>query len=200
MHAPFKLGLTGGIGAGKSTVARLLVEGGGVLVDADALSRATTMAGGAAMPAIRAHFGVAVISADGALDRTAMRALVFSDPSARQQLEAIVHPLVHQAIEDATARAGHQRWLVLDIPLLVESRRWPAQLDQVMVVDCRIETQIARVQARSKLPADEVWRIIGAQATRAQRLAAADIVLYNDEKSIDTIRREVACLARHFGL
>ena len=200
--APFRLGLTGGIGAGKSTVALMLADLGAAIIDADALSRATTAAGGAATGPIRDSFGASFLTPDGALDRDAMRGLVFADPSARHRLEAIVHPLVHQAIEASvsTALANGFDWLVFDIPLLVESARWPAQLDKVMVVDCTVETQLARVHARSGLAEAEAMRIITSQATRAQRLAAADIVLYNDGKSRDTVRDEVASVALHFGL
>lgn len=199
---PFRLGLTGGIGAGKSTVALMLEDLGAAIIDADALSRATTAAGGAATGPIRDSFGATFLTPDGALDRDAMRSLVFADPGARQRLEVIVHPLVHQAIEArvATALADGFGWLVFDIPLLVESARWPAQLDKVMVVDCTVATQLARVQARSGLAEADAMRIITAQATRAQRLAAADIALYNEGKTRDTVRREVASVARHFGL
>lgn len=202
MHTPFRMGLTGGIGAGKSTVARMLTTLGAALVDADALARAATAPGGEAIAPIRESFGAHFITPDGALDRDAMRTLAFADPGARQRLEAIVHPLVHQAIE-AQARAAlasGYSWLVFDIPLLVESPRWPAQLDQVMVVDCSVETQITRVMERNDLARDEVLRIITSQASRARRLAAADIVLVNEQKTLDTIRLEVASLAQHFGL
>ena len=202
MRQPFRLGLTGGSGAGKSTVARMLTDLGAALIDADALSRASTAPGGAAIPSIRASFGESLITPDGAMDRDAMRALVFADPSAKHRLEAIVHPLVHQAIETAAASAqnsGHH-WLVFDIPLLVESRRWPAQLDKVLVVDCSEQTQLDRVMARNGLARADVERIIASQASRAQRLAAADIVVFNDQKPLDTLRCEVAAVAQHFGL
>ena len=202
MRQPFRLGLTGGIGAGKSTVARMLTDLGAALIDADALSRASTAPGGAAIPSIRASFGESLITPDGAMDRDAMRALVFADPSAKHRLEAIVHPLVHQAIETAAASAqnsGHH-WLVFDIPLLVESQRWPAQLDKVLVVDCSEQTQLDRVMARNGLARADVERIIASQASRAQRLAAADIVVFNDQKPLDTLRSEVVSAAQHFGL
>lgn len=202
MRTPFRMGLTGGIGAGKSTVARMLAALGAALVDADALARAVTAPGGDAIAPIREAFGAPFITPDGALDRDAMRTLAFADPGARQRLEAIVHPLVHQAIEAQAhaALASGYAWLVFDIPLLVESPRWPAQLDQVMVVDCSVETQITRVMERNGLARDEVLRIIASQASRARRLAAADIVLVNEQKTLDTIRLEVASLAQHFGL
>ena len=203
MRHPFRLGLTGGIGAGKSTVAVMLAGLGAAVIDADALSRATTAAGGSAIHSIRSIFGDALITPDGAMDRDAMRALVFADPTARHRLETIVHPLVHQAIESAASAAhgsGHH-WLVFDIPLLVESRRWPAQLDKVLVVDCEEATQQARVMARSGLERTEVERIMASQATRLQRLGAADMVVFNGGNTLlDDLRRDVQSLANHFGL
>ena len=202
MRRSFRLGLTGGIGAGKSTVARMLADLGAAIIDADALSRATTAPGGTAIDPVRASFGDNFITPDGAMDRDAMRTLVFANPSARHRLEAIVHPLVHQAIE-AAAVAAHQaghHCLVFDIPLLVESKRWPAQLDKVLVVDCSEQTQLDRVMARNGLARADVERIIASQASRAQRLAAADIVVFNDQKPLDTLRSEVVSAAQHFGL
>lgn len=180
--APLRLGLTGGIGCGKSAFAALLVERGVALIDADAIARTTTAAGGAAMAAIAAAFGPPLIAADGTLDRDAMRDLVYRDPSARTRLEAIVHPLVGQEIErqaQQAADAGY-RVLAFDIPLLVEGgARWRARLDTVVVVDCEPAVQIARVQARSGLERAQIERIMAAQAPRAARLAAADIVIFN---------------------
>ena len=197
-----KLGLTGGIGSGKSTVAAMLVAHGAALIDADANARSVTAAGGAAIAAIRASFGDAMITADGALDRTRMREMAFGDPTARLRLEAIVHPLVGQVGQaqlDAARTAGH-RCVVYDIPLLVESGRWRSQLDAILVVDCLPETQIARVMARSGLQAAAAEAIITAQATRAQRLAAADAVIYNEGISLTQLQAEVAAVARGFGL
>mgnify|MGYP003417790365 FL=1 len=202
MRQPLRLGLTGGIGAGKSTVARMLADLGAAIIDADALSRATTAPGGTAIDPVRASFGNTFITPDGAMDRDAMRTLVFADPSARHRLEAIVHPLVHQAIEAAAVtahQAGHH-CLVFDIPLLVESKRWPAQLDKVLVVDCSEQTQRDRVMARNGLALADVERIMATQASRMQRLAAADLVVFNDQKPLDTLRRDVAAVAQHFGL
>ena len=202
MRRSFRLGLTGGIGAGKSTVARMLADLGAAIIDADALSRATTAPGGTAIDPVRASFGDNFITPDGAMDRDAMRTLVFANPSARHRLEAIVHPLVHQAIE-AAAVAAHQaghHCLVFDMPLLVESKRWPDQLDKVLVVDCSEQTQRDRVMARNGLARADVERIMASQASRTQRLAAADLVVFNDQKPLDTLRCEVAAAAQHFGL
>ena len=181
-QTPFKLGLTGGIGSGKSTVASMLSECGAAVIDSDAISRATTAAGGSALPFIGKAFGPQMIGADGALDRAAMRQLVFADPAARQRLEAIVHPLISEETErqaQAAAALGKQ-CLVFDVPLLVESgARWRSKLDRVLVIDCPPEVQIARVMARSGISHEEVQRIIDAQASRASRVAAADMVIFN---------------------
>lgn len=201
---PFRLGLTGGIGSGKSTVAALLAEHGATVIDTDALSRATTSPGGAALGPIAATFGAHLIDAHGALDRAAMRALVYDDAAARQRLEAIIHPLVLQAADQQSreAQAAGAQCIVFDVPLLVESgRRWRDRVTQVLVVDCPVPTQIARVMARSGLTQAEAERIIAAQASRAQRLAAADIVIGNGEGvTLDDLRQTVASLAPRFGL
>lgn len=201
---PFHLGLTGGIGSGKSTVAQLLVAHGAALIDADAISRATTAAGGSALPAIARQFGPDLIGTDGALDRAAMRALVYRDPSARQRLEAIIHPLVGHETQrqtDQATQAG-QALLVFDIPLLVESGpRWRARLDRVLVVDCPSETQVQRVMTRDGLPLTQIEAILAVQASRAQRLAAADWVLYNGaETSLVALEAATAQIARNLGL
>ncbi len=192
----FKLGLTGGIGSGKSTVAQMLKDRGAAVIDADALSRATTAPGGSALAEIALQFGPEFIGADGGLDRTAMRDLVFRQPEARQRLEAIIHPLVAQATQAQTEAAidqGH-RCLVYDVPLLAESKRWQGQVDKVLVVDCPVETQVARVMARNGLSADEVRRIIAAQTPRERRLAIADWVIVNDGLSLEALRAQVEAL------
>lgn len=197
-----KLGLTGGIGSGKSTVAALLARRGAVVIDADALSRASTAPGGAAIPRIIEAFGADFVQQDGALDRARMRALAFSDAQARLRLEAIVHPLVRQATEALTekARRAGVRWAVHDVPLLVESGRWAAQVDRVLVVDCRTETQIARVMARSGMDEDAVRQVIAAQASRLQRRRAADLVLYNDACTLPELAATVDLAATYLGL
>jgi dephospho-CoA kinase len=195
---PFRLGLTGGIGSGKSTVGQMLVDAGGALIDADAIARSVTAPGGAALTAIAQTFGPEYITQDGALDRDRMRTLVFSDASAKQRLEAIIHPLVSssaQAQAQAAANAGH-KLLVFDVPLLVESGRWRAQLDGVLVVDCEVATQIERVMTRSGLSAETVQRIIDAQATRAQRLSAADWVIFNEGLSLDALKAKAHQIMR----
>lgn len=203
MHRhPLRLGLTGGIGSGKSTVGQMLAERGAAVLDADAISRSLTAGGGAAIPAIQECFGHSVIAADGSLDRAAMRALVFADASARQRLEAIIHPLVGsttQARAQAAIDAGAPL-LVFDIPLLVESGHWPARLDHVAVVDCREATQIDRVMQRNGLERTAVQAIIAAQASRQQRRAAADWVIYNDGITLDQLREHADRLADFFRL
>ena len=199
----WRIGLTGGIGSGKSTVAGMLAERGAAIIDADAISRSLTAPGGRAIGAIRQQFGKTTIAADGAMDRQAMRARVFSDPQARQQLEAIIHPLVGQITQEqaqAALQAG-QRCLVHDVPLLVESgMRWRSQVDRILVVDCDTDTQRQRVVARSALAPEEVDRIISQQATRAQRLACADLVIFNQGLDLEGLRQQVREAARHFGL
>jgi len=197
-----RLGLTGGIGSGKSTVSAMLVAMGAALVDADANARAVTAAGGEAMAAIRAAFGDQMLTPDGALDRQRMRELAFRDPAAKQRLEAIVHPLVGRRGQEQlqAAQAAGKHCTVFDIPLLVESGRWRAQLDAVLVVDCPETTQIARVMQRSGLDEAGVRAIIAAQAPRRARLAAADAVIYNDGISLTQLQAEVAAFAQGFGL
>jgi dephospho-CoA kinase len=197
-----RIGLTGGIGSGKSTVLAMLQERGAAAIDADAISRSTTAPGGAAIPLIAQKFGPEFITAQGALDRAKMRDHAYARPEARRELEQIIHPLVGEEIArqvDAAVAAG-ARCIVFDIPLLVESGRWRQQVDRVLVVDCEPETQVTRVVARSGLAPEEVRAIIAAQAPRALRLAAADLVICNDGLTLDALRNEVEQAARTFGL
>ena len=188
-----RLGLTGGIGSGKSTVAKMLVEYGATLIDADGLSRATTSSGGAAITSIVAQFGSGVVKADGSMNRDVMRQRVFAEPKARHQLEAIIHPLVScesARLMEAARQAGCAL-LVFDIPLLVESSRWQKQVDRVLVVDCETTTQISRVVQRSGWTQALVENVIASQATRTQRLAAADLVIYNDKLALVDLAKQV---------
>ncbi len=197
-----RLGLTGGIGSGKSTVARMMSTQGAVVIDADAAARSVTQSEGAAIALIATVFGPEFIAADGALDRDHMRERVYGDADARRRLEAIVHPLVADLVrsqEEQAERSGC-RCLVLDIPLLLESGRWRRHVDQVVVVDCLVETQIERVMARSGLSRDTVQGIVNAQASRRHRLKAADMVVFNDRLSMEQLHSEVIALARYFGL
>jgi dephospho-CoA kinase len=202
MAVAFRLGLTGGIGSGKSTVAGILAGLGAAVMDADSIARAVTAPGGLAITPIRESFGDKVITREGSLDRERMRELVFSDPSARQRLETITHPLVgHEIWRQAdAAQAAGSRCLVFDVPLLVESAHWRTRVDAVLVVDCPAQTQIARVMARSQLDATAVKAIIAAQSTRLRRLQAADAIIFNDNISLQALREEVVSLATRFGL
>jgi dephospho-CoA kinase len=188
------LGLTGGIGSGKSTVAHMLHELGATIVDADAISRATTAAGGSAMEAIRTAFGDDFVDGTGALDRAKMRDLVFADASAKQKLESITHPLIKQAMQDQIS-AATTPWVVLDLPLLAERTSfegWKPLLDVVCVVDCLESTQITRVMARSQMLESQVRSIMANQASRAARCAIADVVIHNEGLTFDALRQTVA--------
>lgn len=193
-----RVGLTGGIGSGKSTVAGLLREAGAVIVDTDAISRELTLPGGAAMPAIAAQFGAEFVAADGAMDRDRMRALAFSDHVAKRRLEAILHPLISaeaaRQADEATAPL-----IVFDVPLLVESGRWRSRVSRVLVVDCSADTQTARVLQRPGWTPERVAGALAAQTSRQARRAAADAVLLNDGISLDALRNEVRALAARWG-
>ena len=187
------IGLTGGIGSGKSTVSRMLVDLGAHLVDTDAISRALTASGGAAMPLIVREFGADMADAQGAMDRERMRTLAFADPGALARLEAILHPLIGLHAEMAAAQARPDQHIVFDVPLLAESgRRWKDIVDRVLVIDCLPETQITRVMARSGWPREAVERVLAKQADRGTRLAVADDVILNEGLSLEALRDEVA--------
>lgn len=189
-----RIGVTGGIGSGKSTVSERFAQLGCAVIDADQIARGLTLQGGAAITAIRAQFGAHFITQDGALDRAQMREAVFRDPSAKQQLEAILHPLIQRSILDRYADAcshSDARMVIFDIPLLAESGQWSPRLDQVIVVDCEERTQRARVQARSQLSAEAVDAIMAQQASREQRLRKADWVIWNETLSLQALGDEV---------
>ncbi len=186
----WRIGLTGGIGSGKSTVAGLLVAHGATLVDTDAIARCLTESGGQAMPALQSLFGPDIVGADGELDRVAMRSLVFSNPGAKQQLEAILHPLIREQVE-RLAMACATPVLVLDVPLLVESGRWRDRVDQVWVVDCEEETQMARVLQRPGWTEAAALAVIHQQSKRTHRRLAADVVIYNDGINLAQLARQV---------
>jgi dephospho-CoA kinase len=202
MDKVWRIGLTGGIGSGKSTAAKVLAQLGAAVIDADAWARSVTAPGGSAIAPLRAAFGAAVLDAQGGLDRQRMRELAFTDAQVKKQLEAIVHPLVKQAIDQQAqaALAAGARVLVFDIPLLVESGRWRSQVDGVLVIDCSTDTQIARVQARNGWPREQILAVIQAQATRAQRQAAADWLILNDGLGVDAFEAQVAQLGGQWGL
>ena len=202
MSKTFRLGLTGGIGSGKSTVAKLLAALGAAVFDADAIARDVTLANGLALPEITRVFGNNILTPTGAMDREKMRAMVYADPSARKRLESIVHPLVGAEIQRQASQASEDAHpcVVFDVPLLVESTTWRQKVDHVLVVDCTPEVQIDRVMARNPLTRAEVEKIIATQATRSRRLAAADSVIFNVRLSLGELAGEVHEISHLFGL
>jgi len=196
MQTTLRLGVTGGIGSGKSTVCQRLSGMGASVIDADAISRACTAAGGPALPAIAQAFGDAVFQAPGVLDRDRLRDLVFDDPQARERLQALLHPMIAAEIERQTAQAIVREvpCIAFDIPLLVESTRWRPNLHRVLVVDCSPATQIQRVGQRSGLDAISVKKIMSNQSSRAARLQSADFVIFNESLSIDEIDAQLGAM------
>ena len=172
------IGLTGGIGSGKSTVAALWVSLGAHLVDTDVIARELSAPGGAALPALAQAFGPEMIAADGALDRDRMRALAFGDAAAKARLEAVLHPLIGAVAAQRAAEAGG-RPVVFDVPLLAESSHWRARVDRVLVVDCPAEVQVRRVMTRSGWDEPAVRRVLAQQADRRTRRSIADAVIHN---------------------
>jgi len=196
IRVPFVVGLTGGIGSGKSAAADLFAELGAVLVDTDRIAHQLTAPGGAAMAPIEAAFGAGVVAADGSLNRPAMRALAFEDPEARKRLEAILHPM----IRDESLRlclAADAPYVLLVVPLLVESGTYRERVARLCVVDCPEDVQVARVMQRSGLDATQVRAIMAAQASRGMRLAAADDVVDNGGSHAQ-LREQVECLHRTY--
>jgi dephospho-CoA kinase len=177
----FSVGLTGGIGSGKSAVAGLFAGLGAAIIDTDAIAHSLTAPGGAAIDPIRQTFGSEYVNADGALDRARMRGRIFHDSAAKARLEAILHPLIREsASTQALGVFGHAPYVVFVVPLLVESSNWRSRFDRLLVIDCSLATQETRVGVRSRLDAALVRRIIAQQASRGERLDAADDILVND--------------------
>lgn len=194
------IGLTGGIGSGKSTVAQACVALGAHLIDTDAISRALTAPGGEAIPPLRSHFGAAAIAADGSLDRAWMRDHAFGDVGVRHALEGILHPLIASHTQAQAVRAPAPQPIVFDVPLLVESGRWRHRVDRVLVVDASTERQVERVVQRSGWDPASVERVIAQQASRADRRAAADAVIDNDADGLAALHQQLAVLwARWFS-
>ena len=193
----FIVGLTGGIGSGKSTVADLFAARGALLVDTDLIAHELTGPKGAAMSEICAAFGELVLSPDGALNRSAMRRLVFSDASAKIRLEAILHPMIRAESAARCAAVTAAPYVLLVVPLLIESVDYRQRVDRILVVDCAESVQIARVMARSGLAENEVLAIIAAQAPRAERVAAADDLVVNDDGQ-DALVPQVGILHRRY--
>lgn len=193
------VGLTGGIGSGKTTVADHFASLGAAVVDTDAIAHELTVAQGAAMQRIEAAFGGSLLLADGGLDRAATRRLVFSDPSAKCRLESILHPMIRLESETRCRSAMEARapYVVLVVPLLLESGAYRERVDRILVVDCDEDVQIARVMARSGLSNAEVRAIMATQASRSERLAAADDVVLNSEGT-EQLFAQVVALHQHY--
>lgn len=196
--AVLRIGLTGGIGSGKSTVAALLQRRGAWLIDTDAIGRGLTASGGAAIDALRAHFGPDSITAAGALDREWMRERAFADPRTRRELEAILHPMIGAATERQAAEGRAAPCIVFDVPLLVESGRWRARVDRVLVVDAPSDVQIARVLRRSQWTRAAIEQVIAQQAARDARRAVADAVIDNRGDSLRALESDVDRLWAHW--
>ncbi|MEW5892866.1 MAG: dephospho-CoA kinase [Pseudomonadota bacterium] len=193
---PFCIGLTGGIGSGKSTVAELFAGLGVAIIDTDQIARELTRPGGAALPAIRDAFGAEVIGPDGGLERARMRARVFTQSDDRRRLEAILHPMIRAEAERRLLAEQLAPYVLLVVPLLVETGAYGQLIDRVLVVDCDEATQLQRIQSRG-LSETEARAIIAAQASRQARLAAADDVLKNDGP-LERLRREVEVLHQKY--
>lgn len=195
MSRPLVVGLTGGVGSGKSAAADCFAALGATVIDTDAIAHELTAADGAAIAPLRAAFGSDALTPAGALDRAAMRRRVFADPAERARLEAILHPLIRAAADEQVRRAAgaDSGYVILVVPLLVESGGYRERVDRVAVVDCPEETQVARVTARNGLNREEVLAIMAAQAARQARLAVADDVIANDA-GLDELREAVAAL------
>src|SRR6201996_161396 len=186
----FAVGLTGGIGSGKSTVADLFAAHGVPSVATDGIAHRITAPRGIAMPQIAAEFGREFVAADGSLDRARMRTLVFSDEGARKRLEGITHPLIRTETEREQREASGP-YVIVVVPLLVESGQWKSRVNRVLTVDCSVETQISRVMSRNNFSREQVLAIIARQATRDARLAAADDVIDNDNAPLDALKAQV---------
>ena len=191
------IGLTGGIGSGKSTVAALFAEHGAGIIDTDAIAHQLTQAGGEATPAIRAAFGDEYITDDGALDRAKMRVLIFSDAAAKQRLEHILHPLIFEQAKAQLRQLQARPYILVIVPLLPESRTFRQLVQRVLVVDCDEDTQAARVIGRSRMTEEEVRAIIARQTPRAERLRLADDIIHNDA-GLDSLAGQVAVLHERY--
>lgn len=192
------IGLTGGIGCGKSTVAELFAEHGADIIDTDAIARDLTQSGGAAIAAIRAAFGGDYLTAGGALDRAKMRALIFSDAAAKQRLELILHPLILEQAKTQLSRLQDKPYVIIAVPLLPESPAFRRLAQRVVVVDCDENTQLARVIRRNRMNEAEIRGIIAQQTPRAERLKIADDVIHNDA-DLDSLAKQVNVLHVHYS-
>lgn len=193
---PLVIGLTGGIGSGKSAAADEFARLGATVVDTDAIARELTCSGGAAITGVRRLFGDAYVDSSGAMDRRKMRELVFADPAAKQRLEALLHPLIREESQRRIA-AAKGPYVVHVVPLLIESPDYRRRVDRVLVIDCPDQLRLARVRTRSGLTEDEVHRIFSAQATSTERRAAADDLVDN-EGSLEELHAQVHALHRRY--
>jgi dephospho-CoA kinase len=196
---PFTVGLTGGIGSGKSAAAQVFEELGATVIDTDAIAHALTAPGAAAIAPIRAAFGADYLTPEGALARTRMRELVFADAAKKRVLESILHPMV-RARTSELAQAARSPYVILMVPLLIESRDYRARCQRILVVDCPEPLQLARVMARSGLAAAQVRAIMATQVGRAARLASADDVIDNSGDPAHLRRQVEALHARYLQL
>ena len=196
-----RVGVTGGIGSGKSTVAALLNQLKAIVIDADAISRELTASKGEALPQIEAIFGSKLFDDNGGLNREKMRDIVFNDSSAKGQLQRILHPLIQKEMLAQANFASNKgtACIVFDIPLLVESGYWRSLVDLVLVVDCTADTQLNRVRSRDGLSDTIVQTVMAAQVSREERLNAADIVVFNDSCSLDQLALSVQACAQKIG-
>jgi len=194
----FCVGLTGGIGCGKSTLAVLFAEHGAGIIDTDAIARGLTQSGGAAIAAIRAAFGDDYLTAEGALDRAKMRGLIFSDAAAKQRLELILHALILEQAKVQLGRMQEKPYVILAVPLLPESPAFRKLVQRVLVVDCDENTQVARIIGRSRMGEAEIRSIIAQQTPRAERLKIADDVIHNDA-GLGSLAEQVTVLHVHYS-
>lgn len=199
IESAYIVGLTGGIGSGKSTVAALFADLGVALIDTDALAHALTAVNGIAIDAIRTEMGAAFIANDGALDRVAARTSVFADANLKRKLEAILHPLIHREVENALRSIAVQKapYVMLIVPLLFETHTYRERIQTTLLVDCPVATQLERVKRRSGLTADEIKRIVCTQLPRALRLQLAHDLVSN-EKMVEAISEQVELLHRQY--
>jgi dephospho-CoA kinase len=198
IKAPFCVGLTGGIGCGKTTVAQLFAEHGAGIIDTDAIAHSLTESGGDAIAAIRAAFGDDYITAQGALDRARMRGLIFADAAAKRRLEQILHPLILEQAKAQLGRLQDKPYIIIAVPLLPASPAFRQLADRVLVVDCDENTQVARVIQRNRMDEAEIRGIIAQQTPRTERLKIADDVIHNDA-GLDSLAKQVDVLHVHYS-
>ncbi|MFA5171503.1 MAG: dephospho-CoA kinase [Sulfuriferula sp.] len=196
----YLVGLTGGIGCGKTTISRLFAELGACVIDTDDISHAITAPKGIANETIKQAFGAEFIDSNGAMHRAKMRELVFSDPDAKRKLESILHPLIYQQVIDKISQLSHAPYILLVVPLLIESPRYLALVQRVVVVDCDEAQQVSRTMARSHLSADAIEKIMASQISRTERLQHADDVISNQNELIMTKAQVSNLHARYLGM